>query len=63
MCLAERSPGVPCSPGLSPLTVAVLLGRVGDQPAVVRSRGHQVWNAVIVIVVITLVTDSILIGV
>lgn len=57
LCLAEGSPG------LSPLTVAVLLGRVGDQPAVVWSRGHQVWDAVIVVIVITLVTNSILIRV
>lgn len=56
-CLAEGSPG------LSPLTVAVLLAWVGDQPAIVRSRGHQVWDAVIVIVVITLVANSILVSV
>lgn len=59
----RREPRVPCSPGLSPLTVTVLLGWVGDQPTVVRSRGHQVWNAVIVIIIVTLVTDSILISV
>ena len=56
-CLAEGSPG------LSPRTVAVLLGRVGDQPAVVWSRRHQVWDAVVVIIVVTLVTNPILISV
>lgn len=54
---------MPCSPGLSPLTVAILLAWVGDQPAVVWSRGHPVWNAIIVVIIITLVTDSILISV
>lgn len=62
-CLAEGSPGVLRSFGLSLLTVAILLGWVGDQPAVVWSRGHQVWDTIIVIIIITLVTNSILIGV
>lgn len=56
MSLAEGSPGP------SPLTVAVFLGRVGDQPAVVRARGYQVWDAVIVVVV-TLVANAILVRV
>lgn len=57
MSLAEGSPGP------SPLTVAVFLGRVGDQPAVVRARGYQVWDAVIVVVVVTLVANAILVRV
>lgn len=51
-------------PGLarrSLLTVAILLGWIGDQPAVVWSRGQQVWDAIIVIIIITLITNSILI--
>lgn len=63
MCPAKGSLEDACSPGLSPLTVAILLGRVGDQSAVVWSRRHQVWNTIIIIVVITLVTNSILISV
>jgi len=63
MCPAKGSLGVPCSPGLSPLTVAILLGWVGDQPTVVRSRGHQVRDAIIVIIIITLVTNPILVSV
>ena len=55
--------GPPCNPRLSPPTVAILLGWVGDQPAVVWSRGHHVWDAIVVIIVITLVTDAILISV
>lgn len=57
MSLAEGSPG------LSALTVAVLLGRVGDQPAVVRARGYQVWDAVVVVVIVTLITNPILVSV
>ena len=51
-------------PGLarrSLLTVAILLGWVGDQLTVVSSRGYQVWDAIIVIIIITLITNSILI--
>lgn len=55
--------GVACSSGLSRLTVAILLGRIGNQTAVVWPRGHQVRDTIIVIVIVTLVTNSILISV
>lgn len=45
------------------LTVAVFLGWIGDEPAVVRARGHQVWDAVIIIIVVTFVTDPVLVSV
>ena len=57
MSLAEESPGP------SPLTVAVLLGGVGDQPAVVRARGYQVGDAIVVVVVVTLIANPILVRV
>lgn len=54
---------VPGSPGLGMLTVAIFLGWVGDQPAVVRARGHQIWDAIVVIIIITFITDPILVSV
>lgn len=54
---------VPGSPGPSMLTVAIFLGWVGDEPAVVRARGHQVWDAIIIIVIITFIPDPILVSV
>lgn len=48
--------------GPSP-TVRVLLQGVGDQTAVIRTRGQQVWDAVIIVVIITLVSLAVLVGV
>lgn len=48
---------------LPPLTVAVLLPGVGDQPTVVRPWGHGVRDAVIVIIIIALITNAILVRV
>lgn len=63
--VALGSPGlcVPGSPGLIMLTVAIFLGWVGDQPAVVWARGHQIWDAIIIIVIITFIADPILVSV
>lgn len=44
-------------------TVRVLLQGVGDQTAVIRTRGQQVWDAVVVIVIVTLVSLAILVSV
>lgn len=54
---------VPGSSGRSKLTVAIFLAWVGNQPAVVWAGGHQVWDAIVVVVIVTLVADSVLIGV
>lgn len=45
------------------LTVRVLLQRVGDQTAVIRTWWQQVRDAVIIIVFITLVSFTVLVGV
>lgn len=45
------------------LTVGVLLQRVGDQTAVIRTWWQQVRDAVIIIVFITLVSFTVLVGV
>lgn len=45
------------------LTIRVLLQRVGDQTAVIRTRWQQVWDAIIVIVIITLVSLAVLVSV
>jgi len=44
-------------------TVRILLQRVGDQTAVVRTRWQQVWNTIIIIIIIALVSLSIFVGV
>lgn len=54
---------VPGSSGRSTLTVTIFLAWVGNQPAVVWARGHQVWDAIVVVVIVTFVTDSVLIRV
>lgn len=54
---------VPGSPGLRMLTVAIFLAWVGNQPTVVWARGHQVWDTIVVIVIITFIANSILISV
>lgn len=45
------------------LTVTVFLAWVGNQAAVVWARGHQVWDAVIVIVIVTLIANPVLVSV
>lgn len=49
------------SPVLS--TIQVLLQWVGDQTAVVRTRRKQVWDTIVIVVIITLVSLSILVSV
>lgn len=44
-------------------TVSVLLQRVGDQTAVIRTRRQQVRNAVIVIVIVTLISLAVLVSI
>lgn len=44
-------------------TIQVLLQRVGDQPAVVRARWQQVWDAVVVVVIVALVSLSVFVSV
>lgn len=44
-------------------TIQVLLQWVGDQTAVVRTRRKQVWDTIVIIVIITLVSLSILVSV
>lgn len=44
-------------------TVSVLLQRVGDQTAVIGARGQQVRDAVVVIVIVTLVSLAVLVSV
>lgn len=44
-------------------TIGVLLQRVGDQTAVIRTRRQQIWDAIVVVVIVTLITFSILISV
>lgn len=44
-------------------TIQVLLQGVRDQTAVVRTRGQQVWDAVIVVIIVTLVSLPVLVGV
>lgn len=51
----------PVGSGGSVLTVAIFLAWVGNQPAVVWARGHQVWDAIVVIVIVTFIADSVLI--
>lgn len=43
------------------LTIVIFLPWVGDQPAVVRARGQEVRNAIIIIILITLITQPVLI--
>lgn len=51
------------SPGPSMLTVAIFLGWVGNKPAVVWARGNQVWDAVIIVIVIAFIANPVLVGV
>lgn len=44
-------------------TIGVLLQRVGDQTAVIWTRGQQIGYAIIVVVIIALVAFSIFISV
>lgn len=44
-------------------TIRVLLQRVGDQTAVIRTGWQKVWDAVVVIIIITLVSLAVLVGV
>lgn len=44
-------------------TIRILLQRVGDQTAVIRTRWQQVWDPIVVIVVITLVSLSIFVSI
>lgn len=44
-------------------TVRVLLQRVGDQTAVIRTGGQQVRNAVVIVVIVTLVPLAVLVRV
>lgn len=44
-------------------TIRVLLQRVGDQAAVIRTGWQKVWDAVVVIIFITLVSLAVLVGV
>lgn len=44
-------------------TIQVLLQGVGDQTAVVGTRRQQVWDAVVIIIVVALVSLSVLVGV
>lgn len=44
-------------------TVRVLLQRVGDQTAVIGTRGQQVRDAVVVIVIVALVSLAVLVGI
>lgn len=46
-----------------PLTIGVLLQRVGDQTAVIRARRQQIRDAIVVVVIIALVAFSIFISV
>lgn len=61
--VATRSLRLCVFPGLSMLTVAIFLGWVGDEPAVIWARGHQVWDAVIIVIVITFIANPILVSV
>ena len=54
---------VPGGPGQSMLTVAIFLGWVGDEPAVVWARRHQVWDAIVIVIVITFIADPIFVSV
>lgn len=44
-------------------TIRVFLQRVRDQPAVIRTRRQQVRDAVVIVIIVTLISHSVLVGV
>lgn len=61
---SQRPQEPPRSPHTDPsLTIRVLLAGVGDQPAVVGAGGPQIWDAIVVVVLVTLVPQPVVVRV